>query len=96
MLFAITAIDKPDGASVRAATRAAHIDYVRKTGVVKLAGPFLGPDDVMIGSLLILDVEDMSAAKAWAANDPYTQAGLFAQCDIRPWKVSVNACGAAL
>lgn len=96
MLFAITAIDRPDGAGVRAATRMAHIDYVRKTGVVKLAGPFLGPDDDMIGSLLILDVEDLNAAKAWAADDPYTQVGLFAQCEIRPWKASVNNCGAAL
>jgi uncharacterized protein YciI len=40
----------------------------------------------MCGSLLILDVEDMAAAQAWAENDPYAKAGLFDSVSIDVWK----------
>jgi uncharacterized protein YciI len=96
MLFVNIAIDKPGAAAVRAATRAAHLDYVRTTGAVRLGGPFLGPDDGMEGSLVILDVADIDAAKAWVENDPYAKAGLFARTELRLWKPTLNACGAAL
>ena len=96
MLFVLTAIDKPDGAPIRAATRAAHLDFVNAGGRVKLGGPFLAPDGGMIGSLLIFEAENLEAAQAWAASDPYAKAGLFAQSAVRPWKATLNVCGAAL
>lgn len=96
MLFVITAIDKPGGAPIRAAARAAHVDYIRTTGVTKLAGPFLDADGGMIGSLLIIEAANLDAAKAWAANDPYAKARLFAHSEVRVWKATVNECGAAL
>ena len=34
---------------------------------------------------VILDVEDMTAAENWAANDPYAKAGLFASCELVQW-----------
>lgn len=40
----------------------------------------------MIGSLIILDVEDMNAAEDWAAQDPYAHAGLFETVELIPWK----------
>ena len=40
----------------------------------------------MIGSLVILDVENMQAAQDWAKSDPYAKAGLFASADLVPWK----------
>ena len=33
---------------------------------------------------------------AWAANDPYAKAGLFAQSEVRPWKATYNVCNAEL
>jgi uncharacterized protein YciI len=39
----------------------------------------------MIGSLVILDVADMAAAEAWAANDPYAKAGLFEDVQLIHW-----------
>jgi uncharacterized protein YciI len=96
MLFVITAQDKPGGGALRATTRSAHFDYVRATGTVKLGGPFLGPDGAMVGSLIIFEAQDLDAAKAWAANDPYAKAGLFAEVELRPWKATFNECGAAL
>ncbi len=96
MLFVITAVDKPDGAALRTATRNAHFDYIRASNTAKLGGPFLGPDGGMVGSLLIIEAAHMDAAKAWAANDPYAKAGLFAHCEVRAWRATVNTCGAAL
>ena len=40
----------------------------------------------MVGSLVILDVEDMAAGEAWAANDPYNKAGLFEAVELITWK----------
>jgi uncharacterized protein YciI len=54
--------------------------------VVSQAGPLLDDAGEMIGSLVILDVADMAAAQAWAANDPYAKAGLFESVDLIPWK----------
>ena len=86
MLVALIAHDKPDALEIRQANRDAHLAYVAKTGVVDLAGPFLDEAGNMCGSLLILNVEDMSAAQNWADNDPYALAGLFKSVSLKPWK----------
>ena len=85
MLYALICDDRPGALEVRKANRAAHLDYIRETGVVAQAGPFLDPEGAMVGSLVILDVADRAAAEAWAAGDPYAKAGLFAKVEIRPW-----------
>lgn len=86
MLFALIARDKPGAIETRLANRAAHLDYVTQSGVVRQAGPLLKNDEEMIGSLLILDVEDRAAAESWAAGDPYAKAGLFQDVELIPWK----------
>lgn len=85
MLFALICDDKPGALEIRKATRDAHLDYIRSTGVVAQAGPFLDDEGVMCGSLLILDVPDRTAAEGWAAGDPYARAGLFGRVEIRAW-----------
>jgi len=96
MLFVITAIDKPNSLQLRMATREAHFVYARATDAVKLGGPFLDGNGNMAGSMIVLEAADLDAAKAWAVNDPYAKAGLFAQSDVRPWKMTFNACSASL
>jgi uncharacterized protein YciI len=86
MHFALIALDKPGTLTVRQANRAAHLAYIEKTGCVQLAGPFLDDAGEMTGSLLVLDLPDMDAAQAWAAEDPYAKAGLFDSVTIRAWK----------
>ncbi len=88
MQFMILCLDKPDAAAVRAATRAAHLDYLKDfAGQVVAAGPLLSDDGAaMIGSLLLLEFEDRAAAAAFAAGDPYGKAGLFASVTITPWR----------
>lgn len=86
MYVALIARDKPDALDTRLATRAAHLDYVAQTGVVRQAGPLLDNNDQMIGSLIILEVDDMDAAMQWAAGDPYSKAGLFHDVELVAWK----------
>ena len=85
MLFALICDDRPGGVEIRKANRAAHLDYLKDTGVVVQAGPFLDEAGIMVGSLVVVDVPDRAAAEAWAANDPYGRAGVFERVSIRPW-----------
>ena len=77
MRFALVTRDKPDALQIRLETREAHLAYINETGVVEMAGPLLDTNGEMCGSLIILDVEDLSAAQDWADNDAYAKAGLF-------------------
>ncbi len=86
MRVALITHDKPGALQIRLDTRAAHLAYINATGVVEMAGPFLDTDGQMCGSLIILDVPDMAAARDWAANDPYDKAGLFASTQLIEWK----------
>ena len=89
-LFVLTCLDKPNSLEVRMAAREDHIAYVREhyaAGRVKLGGPFLDADGQMCGSNLVIEVEDMAAAKAFSAADPYAKAGLFQSVDIRAFRV---------
>jgi len=86
MRVALMAHDKPGALPVRTANRQAHLDYIAATGVVEMAGPLLDAAGQMCGSLVVLDVADMAAARDWAAGDPYAKAGLFAKVRIEEWK----------
>ncbi|KPN62751.1 hypothetical protein SAMN04488527_1288 [Aliiroseovarius crassostreae] len=84
MLVAVICTDKEGAIETRKANRDAHVAYLKETGAVQ-AGPFLNGEGMMYGSLIILDVEDMDAARDWAANDPYAKAGLFSDVRLEQW-----------
>lgn len=86
MRFAVITKDKPGALQLRLDTRDAHVAYLKSSGVVEMAGPFLNEAEEMCGSLVIIEVEDLAAAQTWAANDPYAKAGLFAETRIQAWK----------
>lgn len=85
MLIVLIARDKPGALQTRRDNRDAHLTYIRDTGVVAQAGPLLDEAGEMAGSLVILEVADMTAARDWAENDPYALAGLFASVELLPW-----------
>lgn len=89
MLFAVICRDKPGHLQTRLDTRAAHLAYIEATGIVKMAGPFLEAGQ-MCGSLVIVEAEDLAAAEAWAAGDPYAAAGLFENVSVTEWKKVVG------
>lgn len=86
MRFALMTKDKPGALQTRLDNRDAHLAYIADTGMVEMAGPCLDDDGQMCGSLIILDVDDMAAAQAWADNDPYAKAGLFESVTLQAWK----------
>jgi uncharacterized protein YciI len=86
MRFALMTKDKPGALQTRKDNREAHLAYIAETGVVEMAGPVLDDAGEMCGSLIVLEVDDLAAAQAWADNDPYTKAGLFNDVTLRAWK----------
>lgn len=85
MRYAVICRDKPGHLEVRVANRPAHLDYIKETGIVEMAGPFL-EDGQMCGSLVILTCDSLEAANAWVAGDPYGKAGLFSSVTVTEWK----------
>ncbi len=90
MRVAIICTDKPGALQVRTDNRSAHLACIEATGVVEQAGPFLDAEGKMMGSMIILSLDRMQAARDWAASDPYGKAGLFADVTIREWKKVVG------
>jgi uncharacterized protein YciI len=87
MHYILYCLDDPTKSELRAATRDAHLTYVADVGAaIKIAGPITDDEGASIGSMFIVDFNDQLAAEAFAANDPYAQAGLFSRVDVRPFK----------
>ena len=93
MLYALICTDKPNSSALRADARSRHLAYIQEhIAQVKVAGPFLSEDGAtMLGSLIIIEAADLAAVRAFAAADPYAQAGLFANVEIKPWRWIVGA-----
>lgn len=85
MRVALICKDKPGHLQTRLDNRAAHLAHIEASGVVEMAGPFLN-EGAMIGSLVVLNVDTLADARAWADADPYAIAGLFESVMISEWK----------
>ena len=92
MLFVIHCIDKAGDGELRLANREAHLGFLKESApTVRLGGPFLSEDGSrMVGSMLVIEAENLAAAQEWASRDPYARAGVFERVDIRPWKAVVG------
>ena len=95
MWYAIIAKDRPDSLAARLAARPAHLERLRELqaqGRVLLAGPLPAIDAVdpgpagFLGSLLVLEFESLSEARAWAEADPYRVSGVFESLDVQPFR----------
>jgi uncharacterized protein YciI len=81
--FALMCFDKPGALPIRVATREAHLAYLQSHKLDRYGGPLLDENDQACGSLIVIEVEDLAAARAFADNDPYAKAGLFERVEIR-------------
>jgi len=84
MLFVIIGYDGPDGARLRPGLRPAHLENLRPLvlrGRVKIAGPFTDGS----GSLIVVDMDDEAAARAFADSDPYVKGGVFERIEVKPF-----------
>lgn len=94
MKFIIYTEDKPDSLSIRKANRDAHLAFLRSDDApVKLltAGPWLDDEEVMRGSILIVEAEDKTTVESWLAEDPYRAAGLTGKTMIKAFIWAIGA-----
>ena len=100
MLFAIIAEDVPGTLPMRIEARAAHLARLKalnEAGRLVLAGPHPAietPDPGpagFTGSLIVAEFATRDAAIAWAAEDPYALAGVYAKVTVKPFRKALPA-----
>lgn len=94
MYYSIYAEDTDDSMEKRRSVRPAHLarlEQLNEQDRLLLAGPLLAEDSEATGSdvkgsLIIAEFDDLEAAKAWAAADPYVTADVYARITVTPFK----------
>jgi uncharacterized protein len=90
MLYAIISEDVADSLPLRMGARPAHIERLQslqQQGRLTLAGPHPAvEEDGFSGSLVVAEFDDLASAQAWADNDPYITAGVYANVIVKPFK----------
>ncbi|MFZ2289448.1 MAG: YciI family protein [Halopseudomonas yangmingensis] len=95
MFYAIMATDHPDSLSSRLSARPAHLQRLQAlqaAGRLLLAGPHPALDTPepgeagFTGSLVVAEFDSLEQARAWAAEDPYVTAGVYAAVEVKPFK----------
>lgn len=95
MLYAIIAEDAPGSLPRRLQARAAHLERLtalHEAGRLVLAGPHPAIDAQdpgpagFTGSLVVAEFATREAAIAWAAEDPYAGAGVYARVTVKPFR----------
>lgn len=67
--------------------RAAHLAYIQAhAGEILFGGPARGPDGAPEEMLIVLRTDDLAAAGAFVAAEPYNASReVFADVKVRPW-----------
>jgi len=95
MLYAIIAEDRPGSLAKRLEARPAHVERLKalnEAGRLVLAGPHPAIDAAdpgpagFTGSLIVAEFATREAAIAWAAEDPYAAAGVYARVTVKPFR----------
>ncbi|PVZ84418.1 hypothetical protein C9426_23465 [Serratia sp. S1B] len=95
MLYLIYAQDRPNTLQQRLAVRADHLarlQALRDEGRLLVAGPNPAVDSNdpgeagFTGSTVIAEFSSLEAAKSWAAQDPYVEAGVYHEVTVKPFK----------
>jgi uncharacterized protein YciI len=95
MLYAIVSEDIVDSLPRRKVARADHIkrlDEMQKQGRLLVGGPLPAIDSNepgeagFTGSILIAEFDSLADAQAWAQEDPYVKAGVYANSIVKPFK----------
>jgi uncharacterized protein len=88
MPYAIMTVDKANHMHVRKAARDEHLAYLTAHKHKLLAAGALIDDDGTggRGGILIVDTDDRNEAERFAAEDPFTKAGLFEKVTVTRWR----------
>jgi uncharacterized protein YciI len=95
MWYAIEGYDGEQVLDRRLAARERHLQRLvalRDAGRLLLAGPCPAIDAEdpgpagFSGSLVVAQFPSLEDARAWADDDPYVEAGVYARVEVRPFK----------
>ncbi|MDP2177667.1 YciI family protein [Methylicorpusculum sp.] len=95
MLYSIFCVDVENSLDKRLSVRPDHLkrlEALQNEGRLVLAGPHPAIDAEnpgeagFTGSLIVAEFDSQSEAEAWAAEDPYIHAGVYANVSIKPFK----------
>jgi uncharacterized protein YciI len=95
MLYSIASTDVPNSLPLRKTARPAHLERLQAlqdAGKLVLAGPHPAVDSNepgeagFTGSLIVAEFDSLDDARAWAAADPYVDAGVYADVVVKPFK----------
>lgn len=95
MYYVIFAQDIPNTLAKRLSVREAHLARLKQLqaeGRLLTAGPNPAIDDEnpgeagFTGSMVIAQFPSLAEAKAWAAVDPYVEAGVYGEVIVKPFK----------
>jgi uncharacterized protein YciI len=96
MWYLIMGSDVENSLENRMAARPAHLARLQalaEGGRLKVAGPLPAIDSEnpgqagFTGSVIIASFENLQQAQAWALDDPYLEAGVYAKVEVRPFKL---------
>ncbi len=96
MWYAIISEDVKNSLPLRANAREAHLARMQALVTedrVLIAGPHPAIDSEdpgsagFTGSLVVVDFPSLEEAKAWADDDPYVAAGVYANVTVKPFKL---------
>ena len=81
-------LDKPGTDEVREANRAAHEAYLEEHGEsIVCRGPMLADDGLgHAGSVILMDVPDLAAARALLEDEPFHKAGCYGDTTFHRWR----------
>jgi uncharacterized protein len=90
-LYAVYVTNKSGAESIRAANLPAHHDYLAANAAdILIGGATLDDDEAKAaGALYIIDKASITAAWAFANEDPLTLSGARAQISVYPWRTAV-------
>ena len=84
-LYTLIAHDRKNGLKQRMAHRPAHLEHMARlnaVGRIQYGGPLLDDAGEMVGSLIIIEADDLESARATYAEDPYVIHGVFEDYDV--------------
>jgi uncharacterized protein YciI len=96
MWYAVISEDVENSLEMRAKSRDAHLARLvalADENRVLIAGPHPATDDEnpgsagFTGSLVVVEFPSLAEAEAWASDDPYLEAGVYAKVTVKPFKL---------
>ena len=87
-MYAVICFDRPDSAALRAAHRAAHLEFLNANAArIVFGGPLKSAaDGPSTGALIVVDCATRQEADAFIGADPFYRGGVYESVSVRAFK----------